>query len=131
MANEGARQKRTDGSDPLAARQEAARKLSQLMAQVQSDKKLKQQLIDSPGAVLKAHGIPVRDGLEVRVVENTDKVAYLMLPGTSSTGELTSGQLDNVVGGTLIELGGPLQDVIDLLIGPPPPKVTKLTGRYK
>lgn len=44
-----------------------------------ADEKLKQRLIDNPEAVLQEHGIEVQAGMEIQVVENTDKVSYLTL----------------------------------------------------
>jgi hypothetical protein len=99
------------------------------MAQVRTDKELRHRLTDAPGVVLKEQGIPMPEGVDIRVVENTDRVVYLSLPAMSSDGELTAGQLDGVVGGTLIELGVDMvQAAIEIIIGPPEPK--KLTGRY-
>jgi hypothetical protein len=77
---------------------EAAKKWLQLVAQARADKTLKQRLIDTPVAVLREHGINVRPGLDIRVVENTDKVVYLKLPAEA---ELTDGELDGIVGGTM------------------------------
>ena len=81
--------------------QETLKKWSQLMAEVWADEKLKQRLIDKPTAVLREHGIETPPGVEIRVVENTDKVSYLTLwpkPAGDVT-ELTSGELEGVSGG--------------------------------
>ena len=89
---------------------EAAKKWLQLVAHARADKTLKQRLMDTPVAVLREHGINVRQGLDIRVVEstdkvpeNTDKVAYLMLPKEL---ELTDGDLDRVVGGNVLATVG-------------------------
>jgi hypothetical protein len=79
---------------------EAGKKWLQLVAQARADKTLKQRLMDAPVAVLRKHGINVRPGLDVRVVENTDKIVYLTLPSVS---QLSDKQLDGVVGGTITE----------------------------
>jgi hypothetical protein len=101
-----------------AAQQEALKKWSQLVAKVQADEKLKQRLLASPAAVLQEHGITVPEGKEIRVVENTDKVSYLMLPPKLSVSELTPGQLQGVVGGVIIEYTVMVEAIIELCIRP-------------
>lgn len=64
------------------------KKWSQLVAQVWADEKLKRRLMDNPATVLKEHGMEVPKGVEIRVVENTDKVYYLPLP-PKPAGEVT------------------------------------------
>jgi hypothetical protein len=51
-----------------------------LVAQAWADEELKRRLIDNPRKVLKEHGIEAPEGVEVRVVENTEEVHYLTLP---------------------------------------------------
>ena len=80
---------------------EGWKKWSQLVAQAWADEKLKQRLIDNPAKVLKEYGMEVPEGVEIRVVENTDKVKFLTLP-TKPPGELTeldASQMRAVVGG--------------------------------
>jgi hypothetical protein len=98
MANGQAGQKRQAEAQTLTPDQmEAAKKWVQLVAKARSDKTLKQRLMDTPVVVLQEHGMKVRPGLDVRVVESTDKVAYLMLPSDS---ELSDSDLDKVTGGS-------------------------------
>jgi hypothetical protein len=87
--------------------QETLKKWSKLMAQVWADDKLKQRLINKPTAVLREHGIETPPGVEIRVVENTDKVSYLTLwpkPAGDVT-ELTSSELEGVTGGLMMFSG--------------------------
>ena len=86
--------------ESIIAGQENWRKWSRLVAQAWADEKLKQRLIANPAAVLREHGIEVPGG-EVRVVENTEKVSYMVLPAkpAGDVTELTSGQLSAVAGG--------------------------------
>jgi hypothetical protein len=103
MANEKGGEKRQAKVQTLTADQinETGKKWLQLVAQARADKTLKQRLMDTPVVVLREHGITVRQGLDVRVVENTDKVVYLKLPAEA---ELTDRELDGIVGGSdLIE----------------------------
>jgi hypothetical protein len=91
---------------------EATKKWLQLAAQARTDKTLKQRLMDAPAAVLKEHGINVRQGLDVRVVENTDKVVYLTLPSVS---QLSDRDLDGVVGGVKVaeDSGGTADTILN------------------
>ena len=55
-----------------------------LVAQAWSDEDLKQRLIDDPANVLQEYGIDVPDDVELRVVEDTDRVKHLVLPPSPS-----------------------------------------------
>ena len=105
MADGQAGQKRQAEVQTLTAEQinEVGKKWLHLVAQARADQTLKRRLMDTPVAVLQEHGINVRPGLDIRVVENTDKVAYLMLPAAGS--ELTDKDLDEVVGGSVAVVG--------------------------
>jgi hypothetical protein len=80
-------------------RQEQARKYGQVVARAWSDEPFKQRLLAEPAAVLREQGIEVPSQLEVRVVENTDRLVHLVLPTTPADGELSDDQLDGVAGG--------------------------------
>ena len=98
MANGQAGQKRqAEAQTPTLDQLEAAKKWLQLVAQARADQTLKQRLMDTPVVVLQEQGIKVRPGLDIRVVEDTDKVVYLKLPPLSN--QLTDADLDKVVGG--------------------------------
>jgi len=111
MANEQGGQKKQEEAQvnpqpkgeeqSVIAAQENWEQWSQLVAQVWADEKLKQRLLENPASVLQEHGIEVPAGVEVRVVENTEKVSYLTLPAKPAghVTELTSGQMSSVVGG--------------------------------
>ena len=110
--------------------QEILKKWSHVVAQVWADEKLKSRLLGNPAAVLRENGIAVPAEVEIRVVENTDKVHYLVLPPKplDSASELTSEQIDAVVGGQLIELTV-VSDIVNFLLEIVPDKKV-LTGRY-
>jgi hypothetical protein len=72
-------------------------KMDQLLAQVLTDNELKTQLLENPAPTLNAAGIEVPEGVELKVVENTDTVFHLVLPHTTS--ELSDDDLDKVAGG--------------------------------
>ncbi len=78
--------------------QELARQQAQFMAKVWSDPALKQRLVDNPKAVLREQGAQIPEATEVRVVENTDQIFYLVLP-PKPTDEISDEQLEAVAGG--------------------------------
>jgi hypothetical protein len=51
-----------------------------LVAEAWSDLELKERLLADPAAVLTEYGIEVPEDVELRVVEDTDQVRYLVLP---------------------------------------------------
>jgi hypothetical protein len=51
-----------------------------VVAKAWQDEGFKQKLLSTPGEVLTENGLDVPGGQEVRVVENTDKVVYFVLP---------------------------------------------------
>ena len=59
---------------------EHRRKMAKVIAKAWSDESFKEKLLSEPRAVLEAHGITVPPGLEVKVVEQTDKLMYIVLP---------------------------------------------------
>ena len=75
-----------------------AKQYGQVVAKAWADEDFKQRLLANPAATLQAEGIAVPQGVELRAVENTDKVLYFMLPPKPSA-ELSDEQLDQVAGG--------------------------------
>jgi hypothetical protein len=71
---------------------------SQVVAKAWTDASFKKQLLADPAAALKQQGIDVPRGLQVKVVENTDQVLYLVLPPKPS-GEISEEDLERVAGG--------------------------------
>jgi hypothetical protein len=121
------------GQAATAAGSEDWKKWSQLVAQAWADEKLKQRLLDEPASVLQEHGIAVPAGVEVRVVENTEKVSYLTLPAkpAGEVTELTSSQMRSVSGGACCfsrPCGSPPRDCIILTSGPPEPPIIVVTA---
>jgi hypothetical protein len=81
------------------AQLEQARKYGQVVAKAWADEAFKQRLLAEPATVLREQGIELPDGLDVRVVENTDTIAHLVLPKPPQ-GELSVTELDQVAGGS-------------------------------
>ena len=86
-------------TDP--AQQERARKLGQVVARAWTDEAFKRRLLAEPATVLREQGMDVPPGVEVRVVENTERLHHLILPASPAEGELSEEQLAQAAGGYL------------------------------
>jgi len=67
---------------------EQAKAYGRLVAKAWSDGAFKQRLMADPAAVLKEEGVAFAEGIELRVVENTDNVVHLTRPGCRRDGML-------------------------------------------
>lgn len=76
-------------------------KMGDVMAKAMADEAFKQKLIDQPRATLAEEGIEVPAGLEIRVVEDTDRLLHLVLPDKSAAGKLSEADLVAMAGGTM------------------------------
>lgn len=65
-----------------------------LIAKAWDDDRLRNRLLSDPRAVLKEHGLEPPQGVEVRVVENTDSVIYLTLPSKPEHDRIDDAQVD-------------------------------------
>ncbi len=77
--------------------EEQRKKMGRLIAKCWLDEAFKKKLLADPAAVLKAEGFEVPSGMQVRALENTDKVFHLVLPGKDT--ELSAEVLSQVAGG--------------------------------
>jgi hypothetical protein len=75
------------------------KQFGQIIAKTWSDESFKQRLLANPAATLKAEGFEMPAGVEVRVLENSEKAFYLVLPPKPATGELSDEDLENVAAG--------------------------------
>ena len=78
---------------------EHAKQYGQVVARAWADDEFKARFLADPAAVLQEEGIDMPEGVELRAVENTDKVAYLSLPLQPSD-ELSDEQLSQMAGGS-------------------------------
>lgn len=69
----------------------------QIIKKAQSDKEFKKALVDNPKEALRQLGLQISEDVEVKVVEESAKVVYLVLPVNPD--ELTDEQLDGASGG--------------------------------
>ncbi len=73
------------------ARKEMTKKVARVIAKVWADEAFKERLYSDPRKVLAAEGIKVPEGVEVKIVEQTDKTFYFVIPkaeGGSVIGDL-------------------------------------------
>jgi hypothetical protein len=70
-----------------------------LVADAWADPALKKRLLENPAAVLKERGISIPEGVQVKVVEDTDKVEHFVIPTRPAEGELSEEELSSVAGG--------------------------------
>ena len=84
---------------------EGRNQLADLFAACWKDEALKQRFMADPKAVLAEHGMPVPDGMDVTVVENTDNTVHITMPAPPSGHEdLTDEELSHAAGGTCLSL---------------------------
>lgn len=69
----------------------------QIIKKAQADKEFKKTLLDNPKGALGQLGVQISEDVDVKVVEESSKVVYLVLPANPD--ELTDEQLDGVAGG--------------------------------
>lgn len=82
-------------------RSDNLKKWDRLVARVWADEAFKRHLMDQPAEVLKEYGLEVPPGLEIRILENTDRVHYLTLPAKpiEPPADLSDRQMETVAGG--------------------------------
>ncbi len=81
-------------------RNEFQKAYGKLVAKAWSDENFKAKLLAGPMAVFKENGLTVPEGIEVRIVENTDNLIYCILPSEPSD-ELSDEELNDVDGGNI------------------------------
>lgn len=70
-----------------------------LVAKAWADEEFKAKLLADPMTALKENEITVPEGVDVKVVENTDTTVHLILPPAPSSDVLTDEQLEAATGG--------------------------------
>jgi hypothetical protein len=72
---------------------------SQIVVRAWRDEDFKRRLLANPNDVLKEMGVHPPSGMQIKVVENTDRTVYLPLYAKPSSGELSEEDLRQVAGG--------------------------------
>jgi hypothetical protein len=70
---------------------------TKIVAKAWSDAEFKKRLLSDPNAVLKENGIEIPQGVQFKVMEDTNQLVHLVLPHPSD--ELTLDELGNAAGG--------------------------------
>ena len=83
----------------MADPQEQQKRVGRIIAKAWSDESFKKRLLTDPAPLLKAEGVELPAGMQVRVVENTSTVFHLVLPPRPASGELSDEDLEKVAGG--------------------------------
>jgi len=77
-------------------------RFNEIIAKCWQDAAFKQRFLSDPKKVLSEYQIDVPAGLDLQVVENTDKKMFITLPMKPPVGELSDNQLDAVSGGAQV-----------------------------
>ncbi|RJQ64817.1 MAG: NHLP leader peptide family natural product precursor [Desulfobacteraceae bacterium] len=85
-------------------KEDQKKNFGKVVAKTWADEGYKQRLKSDPAAVLKEEGVEIPHGVEVRVVENTEKVFHMVLPHKPASDGLTDEQLDGLAGGSSVPL---------------------------
>jgi len=72
---------------------EQGKKIGQVITKAWNDDSFKQRLLADTMAVLKEEGVQVPAGLEVRAVENTEKLVHMIIPLKPVSGEFLGQKL--------------------------------------
>ena len=80
---------------------EQKNKLAELFAACWKDEALKARFMADPKAVLAEYGMPVPDGMDVKVVENADDCVHITLPlPPAENTDLSDDALSRAAGGS-------------------------------
>jgi hypothetical protein len=60
--------------------EQSARAAADLYARAMTDAEFKAQLVADPASVMRAEGLDVPEGMEIKVVENSSSTVYVVLP---------------------------------------------------
>ena len=72
--------------------EEQTRRIENVVAKAWIDDVFKYKLLSDPARVLKAEGVLIPQGVEVRILEDTDNVLHVVLPKKPSGQELSEAQ---------------------------------------
>ena len=79
---------------------EQRNQLAELFAACWKDEALKARFMADPKGVLAEYDMPVPEGMDVNVVENTDTTVHITMPvPTSGSMDLSDDELSNAAGG--------------------------------
>jgi len=88
------------------AESEQSKRWGQIVTRAWGDPAFKKRLLADPGTVLKEAGVTVPPGVQVRIMEDTDRVFHLTLPQEPSSQGLAEEELEQVSAGALMRYEG-------------------------
>jgi hypothetical protein len=74
----------------------------QIVTKASQDDNFRKRLLAEPATTMQEFGFKLPDGVQLRVLENTDEVVYLTLPAKPREGELSDADLEGVAGGLVV-----------------------------
>jgi hypothetical protein len=80
--------------------EEQLKQYGQIVAKCWADAEFKARFLADPKRTLAAEGVAVPEGGELRIVENTADLRYLVLPSQPGEGELSDESLSEIAGGS-------------------------------
>jgi hypothetical protein len=72
----------------MSDQKEQQKQWAKIVAKAWADEDYKQRLMEDPAAVLSEEGMPVPEGVDIKVVEATDKQAWMVLPPKPEDGKI-------------------------------------------
>ncbi len=82
---------------------ESQKAYGKLVAKAWSDDDFKARLLSDPMTVFRENDLTIPEGMEIRMVENTEKITHFILPPEPSD-ELMDEELDGAAGGANVNL---------------------------
>ena len=76
----------------MKKRNELAKKWATIVAKAWADEGYKKRLIEDPATVLSEEGMGVAKGVEIKVVEATERQAWLVLPPKPENDKIETGE---------------------------------------
>ena len=86
---------------PTAQSQEWSKAMGQITAKAWTDADFKKRFLSDPLAVLKEHGLTVPPDIKVKVVEDTDTLAHIVLAPKPTDKELAEEDLTALAAGAM------------------------------
>jgi hypothetical protein len=75
----------------MAEQNEQAKQWAKIVATAWADEDYKQRLLEDPASVLTEEGMEVPEGIELNVVEASEKQLYMVLPPRPEEGNIKEG----------------------------------------
>ncbi len=72
--------------------------MAEVLSRAVGDEEYRKKLVNSPNSTLEEAGLEIKPGMEVRVLQNTDKVRHVIIPHFDP-GELSEQALGQIAGG--------------------------------